>query len=293
MMGSWLVAVNPIAGRRPADVARIRRALAEADVDATVHIPPDRDAMHRLLVEAATEPNVAVVGGDGTVNLAVNSFIESGRARLPVLGVLPVGTGCDLLRTFGVPQTIEGAAFHLVDGSTYTVDVGELVGSFGVRRFVNVAQAGVGAAAAETAARLPRRLGTSRYVAAFGLRLAGFPGGEVQLSTERRSHTGRALAVIVANGQFFAGGWNVAPKAIMMDGRFDIQVIDSAKTSAPALVPKIVRGLHLTEPGVRRISAARFRLETEQPWPIEVDGDAIGNTPVEGRVLESSIELKI
>lgn len=292
-MEPWIVAVNPVAGRRPAELQRVHRALATADIDATVEVPAGRDAMRSLLREAAGEPRIAVVGGDGTVSLAVDAFVESGRSSFPILGVLPVGTGCDLMRTFGVPQSIEGAASHLSGDATYRVDIGELEGSFGIRRFINVGQAGIGAAAAETAARLPRRLGASRYIAAFGMRLPRFRAGEVTLTTERRSHSGTALAVIVANGQFFAGGWNIAPKAMMMDGKFDIQVIDAAKWAAPALVPKVMRGLHLTEPGVRRIVAARFRLETAHPWPVEVDGDAIGNTPVDGRVLPSSIDLKI
>lgn len=292
-MNDWVVVINPGAGRKPADAERVRRALEAVGLTASIHQPADPASTRRFLVEAAEADRVAVVGGDGTVNLAVNAFLESGVEDLPVLGVLPVGTGCDLMRTFGIPQSIEAAAAHLVGDATYRIDVGEISGSFGVRRFVNVAQAGVGAAAAETAVRLPRALGSNRYLGAFALRLPRFPGGEVEIRTERRTHVGRALAVILANAQFFAGGWNIAPKALLVDGRLDIEVIDARKTSAPALVPKIIRGVHLEAPGVRRFTAARFRLDTEHPWPVELDGDPVGNTPIEGRVLESSIELKI
>ncbi|MGH8911963.1 MAG: diacylglycerol/lipid kinase family protein [Acidimicrobiia bacterium] len=285
--------MNPAAGRRPVDVGRVHRALAAAGVEASVEVAPNVADMRRLVGEAAGAERLAVVGGDGTVNLAINALYDSGASRFPTLGVLPTGTGCDLLRTFAVPQDMESAAHHLRGEKVYTVDVGELSGDWGVRRFVNVAQAGVGAAAAATAARLPRRLGSARYLGAFGIRLPRFPPSEVELVTDRRTHTGRALAVIVANAQFFAGGWNIAPKAMLVDGAFDLQVIDCSKLQAPALVPKLMRGLHLTEPGVRRLVAARFRLETRRPWPVEVDGDAIGNTPVEGRVLAAAIDLKI
>lgn len=290
---SWIVAINPSAGRRAIPVGRVQRALAEAGVESLVEAPPDLASMRRFLAESVTSPRVAVVGGDGTANLAVNVFLESGESRLPTLGILPAGTGSDFLRTFGIPQDLESAAHHLASDAVYTVDVGELSGSWGVRRFINVGQAGVGAAAAATAERLPRSLGAARYVTAFGLRLPGFRAAEVELTTERRTHRGKALAVIIANAQFFAGGWNVAPKATLVDGVFDLQVIDAAKITAPKLVPKIVRGLHLREPGVRRISAATFRLETDQEWPVEVDGEFIGNTPVEGTVLPAAINLKI
>ncbi len=289
----WVVGVNRAAGPRPVDVRRVERALADAGVEADVETLGDVAEMKRFVREAAGVERLAVVGGDGTVNLTVNTLYETGDGPFPILGVVPAGTGCDLLRTFGIPQEMEGAAHHLRGDAVYTIDVGVLSGDWGERHFVNVGQAGVGAAATETAVRIPRRLGSQRYIIAFGMRLVRFPAGEVELATERRTHRGRALAVIVANAQFFAGGWNIAPKAMLVDGAFDLQVIDSAKLAAPALVPKVMRGLHLREPGVTRISSRRFRLETQHPWPVEVDGDAIGNTPVEGWVLPAAIRLKI
>lgn len=293
MGDSWVVAVNPAAGRRPVSVDRLNLALQAAGVDATLVLAPDAATMRRVVTEAAGEPRLAVVGGDGTINLAVNALFESGRDKFPILGVLPTGTGGDLLRTFAIPQNLEEAAHHLRGDGVYTIDVGELSGTWGVRRFVNVAEAGLGAAAVETAARMPRALGSNRYLAAFGVRLPRFVRTEYELVTDRRTLSGQALAVIMANGQFFGGGWNIAPKAMLVDGELDLQVIDAAKLSAPRMVPKLMKGLHLTDPRVRRVSSPTFRLETRDPWPVEVDGDSIGNTPVEGRVHAAAIDLKI
>ncbi len=292
-MGRWLVAVNTAAGRQAVELRKVRAALDAAEIEADFEVPVGRAAMVRLVKDAVDVDRLAVVGGDGTVNIAVNALLEVRSERLPILGVLPSGTGCDLLRTFGIPARLDEAASHLRGDSVYVVDVGELEGSFGIRRFVNVGQAGVGAAAAATAAHMWRRFGAQRYIAAFGMRLPRFPGGEVQLVTERRTHTGRALAVIIANAQYFAGGWNIAPKATMVDGVFDLQVIDVPKTKAAGMVPLLMKGLHLGHEGVRRMSAGSFRLETEYPWPVEVDGDFIGNTPIDGRVLPAAIRLKI
>jgi diacylglycerol kinase family enzyme len=125
------------------------------------------------------------------------------------------------------------------------------------------------------------------------MRLPGFPAARVKVETERRTYESSALAVIMANAQFFAGGWNVAPKATLVDGVLDMQIIDIAKTRAPAFVPKVIRGTHLTDRAVRRFSAATFRIETDVVWPLEADGDYIGNTPVAGRVLPAALRLKI
>jgi diacylglycerol kinase (ATP) len=292
---TWQVYVNRLAGRRAADPARIATLLRDLGVEHEMHVPGSREETTTHIQQAAREgaSHFAVAGGDGTVNLAVNALMPIGLEEPPVVGVLPVGTGCDLLRTFGLPQDLAGAARHLTTEDTYAIDIATLEGSWGTRYFVNVAQAGVGAAAAQTALRLGRRLGPSRYPLAFAARLPGFPRAQVTVTTERRTIETAALAVILANAQFFAGGWNVAPKATLVDGVLDLQIIDTAKTGAPALVPKVIKGTHLADRAVRRVSAAEFSIASEPVWPLECDGDLVGNTPVRGRVVPAAIRLKI
>lgn len=289
---TWTVLVNPAAGRFAVDETRLASALERAGVDARIRAVIGRDRMREAVLDASSDRRVAVVGGDGTVSLAVDALLTAGVDPLPVLGILPSGTGCDLIRTFGIPQRLEDAAHHLTGDRTYRIDVGVLEGEWGRRHFVNVAQAGVGAAAAESAPRLPRWIGSVRYPLAFLARLPRFPRCLVEMDAAR-SYQGSALAVILANAQFFAGGWNVAPKAMLVDGEIDVQVIDTRKRKAPALVPKIIRGVHLTDPAVRRRSLGSLELRTEVPWPVEADGDYVGTTPVRVSVIPAAIEVKI
>jgi diacylglycerol kinase (ATP) len=294
-MARWQVFVNGAAGKRAMDPARVRDLLQELNVDAVVNAPASRAEAHQLIQDAARggAQHFAVAGGDGTVNLAVNALLGLDLGFRPVLGVLPVGTACDLLRTFGMPQDLAGAAHHLTTEDTYDIDVATLEGEWGLRYFVNVAQAGVGAAAVQTAVRFGRRLGAACYPLAFAARLPGFPRANVTVTTERRTVESEALAVILANGQFFAGGWNVAPRATLVDGVLDVQVINARKRQAPALVPKVVKGTHLRDRSVRRFTASEFTIETEPTWPVEGDGDLVGNTTVKGRVVSAAISLKI
>ena len=92
----------------------------------------------------------------------------------PTLGILPAGSGCDFVRTFGIPQDLEAAARHLTGEATCLVDVGVAEGSWGVRRFLNVLDIGVIAATVHTAERATRRLGRYRYKAAFWVTLPLF-----------------------------------------------------------------------------------------------------------------------
>src|SRR4029450_8464192 len=51
---------------------------------------------------------VVAVGGDGTVHEVVNGMIEDGAPLVPdaVLGVVAAGSGCDMVRTFGLPGDV-------------------------------------------------------------------------------------------------------------------------------------------------------------------------------------------
>ena len=292
---TWLVLLNRSAGRKPTSASEVGDLLRSVGADFEIEVPASPSETVQMVADALNRgtDRFCVAGGDGTVNLVVDTILKAGVGDAPTLGILPTGTGCDLLRTFGITPDLGEAASHLVTKDTYPIDVVRLEGNWGTRFFVNVGQAGVGAAAAETAPRLSRRMGPVRYPLAFGARLPRFPITDVQVVTEKRTYTSRALAVIFANAQFFAGGWNIAPRATLVDGVADIQIFNAKKSQAPALVPKIIRGTHLADPSVRRFSAGEFTITTEAEWPIEVDGDYIGTTPVTGRVVPAAIQLKI
>ncbi|MGA7097273.1 MAG: diacylglycerol kinase family protein, partial [Acidimicrobiia bacterium] len=202
-MARWLVAVNRAAGLRSVDPSMVASMLSEHQVDAQLVVPGSREEMTAEIEKGAADgfTHFAVAGGDGTMNLLANVLLPMAMDLTPVVSVLPVGTGCDLLRTFGLSQDLEGAVMRLAGPDTYAIDVATLEGSWGLRYFVNVAQAGVGAAAAETAPRFSRRLGAMRYPLAFAARLPRFPRAHVTLTTEKRVVESDALAVILANAQ--------------------------------------------------------------------------------------------
>ncbi len=291
---SWWAVVNPSAGRRDA-ADRTRAALRavgqEADITVTTSGPHVSEVVAAGV--AAGRRRFLAVGGDGTVNLVVDALLRHPWDQPPTLGILPAGTGCDFLRTFGIPQRLEEAARHLAGDQLYRVDVGRLRGPWGVRHFLNVAEAGLGAGTISLAERLPGWLGRLRYKLAIWPTLVRFPVAEIELTAGARSYQGPAVLVVMANAQYFGGGMNVAPRASLIDGRLDIQVFSGPKRQAVVLQPRITRGTHLTHKGVRRFEAATFELRTSPEWPVEADGEYFGSGPVTGEVVPAALDVKI
>ncbi|MEE8346967.1 MAG: acylglycerol kinase family protein, partial [Dehalococcoidia bacterium] len=115
MRARYLLIVNPHSANRstgrlwPKMEERLRPMLAPFDAILT-EAPGDAT---RLAREAAGRyESIVAVGGDGTVGEVVNGLIdEDGAARPGVaLGVIPRGTGNDLVRSLRLPTSLKAAA---------------------------------------------------------------------------------------------------------------------------------------------------------------------------------------
>jgi len=292
---SWLVLVNPAAGGR-SSVERARAALTGGGVPHDLAVPASAGEMAAIARREADagRRDFAVVGGDGTANIVVDAVLSHRTwVEPPTIAILPAGSGSDFVRTFGLPRTIEGAVGHLVTDDRYRCDVGRIEGRFGTRYFLNAANVGIAARSAGLASRLPARLGGLRYTAAFWIALGGFPPGDVEVRVGRHRFEGSAMNVVVANGQFFGGGLNVAPRASVMDGLFDVQVFAGPRRNAFTVMPRVVRGHHLTHRAVHRYVGASVDIRAPEIWPVEADGEVLGRGPVVAEIVPGAIDMKI
>ncbi|MCQ3804387.1 MAG: diacylglycerol kinase family protein [bacterium] len=290
----WTVLLNSRAGRGRVSPQALGDLLLDRGIRGRVESPRSAGQMaDRVLEVVSSEGRVAVSGGDGTLSLTVNALCGEQWADPPGVAMLPSGSACDFIRTFGLSRHLGEAVSRLGTDQWYDIDVGSLEGEWGRRFFINVAEAGVGAAAAETAARLPGWVGAARYGLAFAARLPRFPRATVTVEGVRRTLKAEALAVIVANAQFFAWKWNIAPKANLVDNRLDVQIFTPRKSQLPVAVPKIIKGMHLKERWVQRRSWESFEVITDPPWPVEADGDMVGYTPMKVSSIPAAIRFKI
>jgi diacylglycerol kinase family enzyme len=292
----WWVVVNPSAGGRGEIEARARRALDGAGVDHTLRVSESAANLRLLVAEgiASGATDYVSVGGDGTANLTLNALMDQHEwSEPPTLAILPAGSGSDFIRTFALPKTMDEMAARLVTDDRYRCDIGVIEGGFGRRFFLNAANVGVAAASVRVADRLPRRLGGARYAAGFWLKLIQFGSVDIDLEAGKRGFTGKAISVVIANGQFFGGGMNVAPRAALMDGLLDIQVFVGPRRQAFSVMPRVIRGTHLSLPGVRRFESADFRIAVPAGWPVEADGELLGVGSVSGYAIPAAIDFKL
>ncbi len=295
MSNRWFVIVNPSAGRGHEVRDRATSAIERLGIEAKIVESESADHVVNLARQAATSGFVdfAAVGGDGTAHLVLNGLMTSDMEARPTLAILPTGSGSDFIRTFGLPSDIEGSVTHLASNDRYPTDVGKISGEFGERYFLNAANIGVTAASVRMANRLPDWLGGFRYTAGFWLELPRFGKDDVTVDVDHHRYEQQLLTVVIANGQFFGGGLNIAPRATVQDGLFDVQCFSGPRRNAFSVMPRVIRGAHLTHKAVRRYIGSTVRVEVPEDWPVEADGELIGSGSVEASVVPHGIDFKI
>ncbi len=294
-MSKWWVIINPAAGRDGDLSDRVAAALATRGVDHEIRISASPDAVSEIVEEGRDEgyDAYASVGGDGTANLVLNGLLALEWTSPPILGILPAGSGSDFIRSFAIPDRLESAANHLIDDSRHLVDVGRLEGSFGRRYFLNAVNAGLGARTVVEAGRMPSRLGSRRYLAGFWTALAKTEPRDVRVQSGSLTIAEKAWNVVIANGRYFGGGMNVAPLAETGDGEFDVQVFAGPRREAPLVIRRVVRGTHLSHPGVHRTTGSGVVVDVPETWLVEADGEILGTGSFTAEILQGRVFFKI
>jgi diacylglycerol kinase (ATP) len=226
----------------------------------------------RLVAEALGRGfrRIVAVGGDGTWSLVGGAIVASGtRARL---GLVPGGTGCDLARSLGIPQRDIGACARIVRaGRTRTIDVGRVEG----RHFLNIAGFGYDVAVLEDSRRLMWVHGSLRYLVSALRQLRSYRGFAAELEADgRRLGREELLMLVVANARAFGGGFRIAPRADLDDGRLDAFTFANMGLGARVTaLARLLAGTHDRHPGVHALAVSRLVVRFDRPPAFETDGE--------------------
>jgi len=304
--GALAVIVDPTAGegRVAAEVGAVERALAHRGLEHRIQIAEAPGDVSRLATAALDEGYryLAAVGDDGTVQDVVNGMFRDGRTIVdsPVLAVMAAGSGCDLVRSFGLPGDVDGASSHLMGENTYELDVMKITargrnGATEVRYAHNVAEVGLHASATAKAAGFPRWMGNGRRFVGFWAAYAGTRRAVLDVVVDGRPQQHRAWSVVVGNGQFADGGLRLSPRSFPGDGVLDALLFTGPKSDAYRLLPRIFRhGDHVPDPGIKELRArVALRIDGPRPLPVVADGSVLGTTPVTFQVVPRQILLKL
>lgn len=233
-------------------------------------------------------PIVVAAGGDGTISL-VASVTSKDTPLLP----MPMGTENLIARFLGQGNAAEAIMNTLRSGREIRVDAGSANG----RLFLIMATVGFDA---EVVRRLHlRRKGHIRrhsYLKPIMQTMIRYRFPRLTISTlglqqEILDHRTAGWAMVF-NLPCYAAGLKIVPSANGQDGKLDvISFAGSGLCSGVRYVVGVMLRIHRRFRDVEQRQVSRIRIEAERPVAYELDGDYVGRTPVEIRVLPQRVRL--
>ncbi len=229
---------------------------------------------------------VLAVGGDGTIFEIVNGLVEAGHKG--PLAIAPFGSGNDTARSLGI--TRRNWREKLQRGVVKRLDLGYLqpANAYPVH-FLGCASLGFAATVTAQAARLPRGL-PGLYAVATLLALPRVRRHPAWLTTEDDAVPAQLLNVNLANLRYFGGGMTAAPKADASDGMLDMVLMECGLLDVIRHLPRLFTG----DFDVPKVTQRRFswlRVDCEVPLQIQIDGEVLGTTPAECRVVPRALDV--
>ena len=298
-----LLIVNPASraganGRTfPKIEPKIREALGPLEIEWTQH----RGHAADLVQKASSQiDRVLVAGGDGTAHEVASGLLASGEGARIELGLLPLGTGGDLMRTLELPRNLDGALERIRGGHSSPLDAARIRyrDPEGVDRegwLVNEISAGFAGLVASAVDRGGKWLGaTGSFLVATLRAIISYPPMAARVTVDDAVvHEGDMVLATASNGRFFGGGMQVAPAARVDDGWLDCIVIPRlTRLELLRKLPTLYTGTHVEVPGVVATRGRRIEIEpVGAPVPFEVDGEALGRLPLRAEVVPDALKI--
>jgi YegS/Rv2252/BmrU family lipid kinase len=219
------------------------------------------------------------------------------RARL---GVLPLGTVNVFARELKIPLRLERAWEVLRRGNETKIDLPRVEfsvnGKSERRYFVQLAGAGLDARAIELVDwRHKKKVGPLAYVIA-GLKALRETKPQITAREDARP-TGQNFTgelVLVGNGKFYGGPFEIFPRAGLLDGMLDVCVLPRANwLTLLRCAPGFVARRKLPEKLARRFRAAAFELSGDATASFELDGEWVGNLPATFSVEREKLRVVV
>jgi diacylglycerol kinase (ATP) len=302
-MEEWFVLVNPASGsgKTAEKWPAIDLALRNAGIGFQSEFSQSPQHATVLVKEALNNgfKKMIAVGGDGTMNMLINGLFAGNDLRLNdiTVGIIPMGTGNDWIRTHRIPKSITGAVDVIRKGRTISHDVGRIMlrGTSGerVQYFLNVAGFGFQGLVAERIEGISSKMkkGTSAFVRGLFDALFKFHAAEMMIQIDGISLHGDVFNLNVGICKYCGGGMKVTPDAIPGDGWFDITLIKKlSKGEVIINVPRLFNGSFVKYHKVRQYRAKKISFVSDPLIPAECDGEVLGYGNAEVEIIRNAVQ---
>ncbi len=306
-MSEYFFIINPKSGNTK-DNKSLEDFILKLFPDSQIHFTDYKGHAKELANQCVEDgfKNLAVVGGDGTINEILSEIVEQDIN----LAVIPKGTGNGFARMMNIPLTPKKALKQLKKWKPISCDVGKVNEDY----FINISGIGFDAYIAEKFNKLPpnlRKLGKIGYFQLALTEYLEYHHEEYQIEYfndigEQNIIDTRALMISFANGSQYGSEAKIAPEASINDGMLDMIVLPkhSLKNinsigfmfigSRNPMIKKSILKSKIIENPLKSIKLKKAKVSCENSHDkilYHIDGEQKSAKELEIKVIPQSIKI--
>lgn len=238
------------------------------------------------------------VGGDGTLHYVVNGIMQQRYIKTSNIkvGVIPIGTGNDWIKTYNIPNTIEKAISILKEEKTILQDIGLLtLPDNSTYYFNNLAGIGYDGYVVHKLDSL-KKLGSISYILSglYGLLFYKKPLFKILIDNKIIETT--CLMTLFGICKYSGGGMQMTKEANPKDGLLDITIAKNFHFFDLVLnLKRLYNGTIVHHKKVETYKTKKLEVidvNTKRPF-IEADGELIGTGSVKVSILPNAVNFII
>lgn len=283
------IIVNPAAGRGKARnyIREISEFSQKMFTNSTLHITRDAAQAQEIAAKfSRRETLVIAAGGDGTIHHVANG-LAGGQA---VLGIIPIGTGNDFVRTIGMPSHWQQAMKALLDAEVRSLDLGKA----NERYFINGVGVGFDADVLLATKTIPVLSGFSLYLAAVLKKVVRYRNRHLNYTINWEHVSNDVFLLAAGNGKYVGGGFKLFPEANPADGMLDLCVLRSLnRREIFRYLPRAIVGTHVGLPPVHYQKFREMIIHCPEGIPGQIDGELLGSRLTELKITVHPEKIRL
>lgn len=298
---SWFIIANPTSGNRnfSKQWKEIQQLLNNKNIDYSFAFTQFSKHEIELVQNAINKGfrNIISIGGDGTLHNVVNGIMLQRYVKTSdiTIGVIPLGTGNDWIKTYNIPNSIEKAVEIIHRKKTILQDIGVLkTDAKNVTYFNNVAGLGYDGYIVNKLKSL-KKFGSISYVLAGIYGLLFYKKSIFKIIFDDKIIETNCLMTIFGICKFSGGGMQFTKDVNSADGLFDITIAKNLTFFDMIInLPKLYSGNIIHHKKVETYKTKEITVIPKNSKPfIQADGELIGTGKVAVSIIEKGIHFVV
>ncbi len=298
----WFAIINPTSGNGSSRKKwpQIESLLSSYNFNFDFAFTEHKNHSPELIQQAIKDGflNIICVGGDGTLHNIVNGIMKQNdvSSNQISIGIIPIGTGNDWVKTHNIPNDFEKAIQLIKNGNKKTQDLGKIEFLDEDRKpvyFNNLAGVGFDGFVVSKVHKY-KHFGALAYLTGAVLGLFSFKNFKSKVMVDNEEINSKTLMILVGLCNYSGGGMQLTKEANPFDGLFDISIAKNiGKLDIIKNLTKLFNGKIVNHKKVETLKSNAISItidENDLPF-IQADGELIGKGNIKLSVVPKAFSF--